>query len=1632
MRWIDLTTYHLKLLPVSLPTGRIVLLVVGDLEANAQRLEGLGFRAVNDGAMFTLRFTGPTGKLEGLSISAIKEFFPEAFVSEMDLGITSAATATNSTPSYTPQERAESGALGPDALAPNLVGKESIAENLQGEPVFEVDGRRAILDGSKREIWGSGRPDLRFLQGDSSKENDAIEASFLASIAGRILNGDDITLEFVRRGLGAIKGLNPLPQDDLNKGIDSILLFAASKVDLAQHAEDFSKNLEALIDKPQYQVDTAVALLKQLRESPGFGKGMKVAFAGARDPLVIGALAREVDLVILGSKTGPKHRIANGQEIAVRSQAELDTIQPTVIVANFAGKPIEPSFQHGLLFTSSSEKALSDLSYIVPDSVETVLCTDQSQTFSDQLLRTVEERSGCKVLLVKAQDFTPDNRVVATAEPPQESVEEALPEHSVDAPGEEELEGQAVAETQTVEVAQKLAPSPASDQLIEVNAPAFSDLDTTESTYQAAYRPASSVAAGSSMVPKHLSKAFGVALSRLQERVGDVDEFVADRLGIPTSDLASRFSAEQVDAIALGLSNQDDGYGLIVGDGTGEGKGRILAAMALAAIKSGRKAVFLTEGPVLFKDFWRDVVDIGGQDAVKPFVVNDGVEIDELPAAPGDETKNIELAEAGAWPGNKNVVLCTYSQLNRLRKEYSENGEHKRCRVRWLNKLSEGSDLILDEAHNASGDSNTNINVAKMSEAAENVLHSSATYVRHSKNFGIYESAFPANLAAYDIERAVDKLGAPMQEIVAAMLAEDGRFIRRENSLKDVSFELQLDERHVDRNREWSDFLAQFLSAYSLLTSEIKKDVSEMNAEFQAELKKSGIKIEGRKQGLSSMNFGSRLYQITRQFMLACTVDQAIDAAKAEMAKGHKPILVIDQTAEAQLLELMRSESGGDQPRAPFFADILRTLIDRTVMVTDQRKDSENPERVHVSELVDEDRAKSLQDMAEKLHELADGFPQIPFSPVDDIKYRMLIEGKQIGEITGRKFRVGIGESGATEFVTREDTDRLKTIAAFQDGSLDGVIISRAGASGISLHASARAKDQRKRTVIEVQVPDLVDKRIQAIGRAARRDQVTVPDFKTLSPNLPAYNRLAAMQNHKLRQMSASTTSNRDSYALIDTVDILNPIGDEIVLRYLESNPALAYRLGFDSSELDAARLSDGHITLAAKVTGRLMMLPVAEQETVYQDLASEYSVHLKELEAQGLNPFKTREMPLKAQVVERVVFEGTSRANYQSAFDRPVYLSKIAYKETAPALSGSDVIDAVEQASKKLNGYKRTEGRGLKAIAELLKSKRNKILEDSLVISGYRSVADALADSGSLNLTVRIDDRCKWAQKAFQKLAPGQMVVFSDAGSPVNAVVGDISIPMPGSEHNLGQYRVNLMVPGETPIETTLNQLHDDENFAILPTAFSVGSPLATEFDKHTTAVGTTERWILEGNLFRAAIIAAEMKVGTPAIVEMQDGTNQRVVMLSRRATKEMMLNMGVLLASPHDVAGFVERYNEDICSDHVDNPKESIAIQHGRDSDSVWLRIPASKKYSMGLAKDPALKAIGDNFRRAGPAQRMKVPKEELEKLCGILFAKYNVRFITPPGYREQLIADAELIKQEAQDNEQKVFTATMAAQR
>lgn len=93
----------------------------------------------------------------------------------------------------------------------------------------------------------------------------------------------------------------------------------------------------------------------------------------------------------------------------------------------------------------------------------------------------------------------------------------------------------------------------------------------------------------------------------------DVSAFVMNRLGYKDIDVFCKaFAKEQIDAIATAIYNfERNGFGLIVSDQTGLGKGRVVAGLIRYTIYHLNKVpVFWTEKPTLFSDIYRDLIDI--------------------------------------------------------------------------------------------------------------------------------------------------------------------------------------------------------------------------------------------------------------------------------------------------------------------------------------------------------------------------------------------------------------------------------------------------------------------------------------------------------------------------------------------------------------------------------------------------------------------------------------------------------------------------------------------------------------------------------------------------------------------------------------------------------------------------------------------------------------------------------------------------------------------------------------------------------------------------------------------------------------------------------------------------------------
>jgi len=361
-----------------------------------------------------------------------------------------------------------------------------------------------------------------------------------------------------------------------------------------------------------------------------------------------------------------------------------------------------------------------------------------------------------------------------------------------------------------------------------------------ENRYQRPYRAFSKTGAASTMVPKNLQSGLGVALSNLEQTHGPIDQFVSDELGLGAEVLASIFSPEQIDAVALAINRIQKGRAFILGDETGIGKGRTLAAVASWASKMNKQVIFMTDKSNLFSDLARDLKDIGEWDRFRPLITNtDGQVLDIMADAQVLATPPTASEMKAILAGkehNYNIIFTTYSQINK-----KGNDKHN-----WLLNQAQNALLIADESHVAAGsDSNVANNVQELVENSWGALYSSATWAKSSKNLHIYSRALPESVNITQVTSNMKDDGESFGEVFSTMLAMDGAFIRREHDLSKIDFVMVEDQINRVRNERVTNQLGEILAMMAMVSGEINHALQRMSAGARRALHEAKLARDG-------------------------------------------------------------------------------------------------------------------------------------------------------------------------------------------------------------------------------------------------------------------------------------------------------------------------------------------------------------------------------------------------------------------------------------------------------------------------------------------------------------------------------------------------------------------------------------------------------------------------------------------------------------------------------------------------------------------------------------------------------------------------------------------------------------------
>lgn len=795
------------------------------------------------------------------------------------------------------------------------------------------------------------------------------------------------------------------------------------------------------------------------------------------------------------------------------------------------------------------------------------------------------------------------------------------------------------------------------------------------------------------------------AVNKNLEKLGDADQFLVDELGYnDKDDLYSHLAAEQVDSVALALQQAKKGNAFIIGDMTGIGKGRQAASLIRYAKKQGQVPVYFTKTAGLLSDVYRDLVDIGSPD-LRPFVFgsakeaaitdSDGKVVFALPSK--SEVKRVldYIEKNGKLPDEYDYVLTTYSQVSNGVYEFDENGARKEKKLAKgktfgaaalsgqrrrdaIEKLMDNAYLILDESHTAGGNSGQGNYFQHIIQKAKNVTFFSATFAKRPDNMPIYALRTAMNdggMKSSDLIDAVKRGGATLQEIMSQTLTQCGQMIRRERDMTGVTIDWKAidDPDRVQEQREQYDsIIGLFNDIINFQKKYVSSYVDERNEELAAIQSTIGIKKGTAALGIKNQPFASKAFNTVQQVLLSLKAKSAAERAIDYLKQGMKPVIALNNTNESQTGNLAL----GEEMDAPDLGTSLKKGLEGTLRYT-QKDAKDNSESGYFKlEDLGEEAVEAYHELEKKIEQTSTG---LSLSPIDVIKNELQKAGYKVGELTGRQTEFVYNENGTVTKVKRADTDKKKLARDFNDGKIDALILNKSAATGISLHASSKYKDQKKRVMIVAQQQLDVNDEVQMRGRIDRTGQVARGAYEYVVSLIPAEQRLLMMFKAKLKSLDANTTSSQKSkFNEMEVADITNKYGDKVVKEYMAEHLDLYARMadpfgwekinGEDLSRIDPQTLvasgggvGDGEAGAdASKLLGRMALLKVSEQEKMLQEIGELYANEIQRLNEMGENDLEITELPLKAKTLHKEVWKQGAEPGGDNAFADNTYIEKV------------------------------------------------------------------------------------------------------------------------------------------------------------------------------------------------------------------------------------------------------------------------------------------------------------------------------------------------------------------------------------
>jgi predicted RNA methylase len=561
--------------------------------------------------------------------------------------------------------------------------------------------------------------------------------------------------------------------------------------------------------------------------------------------------------------------------------------------------------------------------------------------------------------------------------------------------------------------------------------------------------------------------------------------------------------------------------GWFLGDGTGAGKGRQVAAIILDNwLKGRRKALWISKSDKLIEDAERDWTALGGERSAL------------VPLARFRQGAAITLAEG--------ILFTTYATLRT-----QERGE-KKSRVQqivdWLGAGFDGV-LVFDESHamaNAAGEKSLRGD-KKPSQQGQaglrlqhalpeaRVLYVSATgattiqNLAYAMRLGLWGTGDFPFVTRAEFVAAIEKGGVAAMEVLARDLKALGLYAARSLSFEGVEYEI-LEHRLTDEQ-------IRIYDAYADAFQIIHRNLNEA-------LKAANITGEGSStynrnaKAAARSAFESNKQRFFNHLLTAMKCPTLIAAIEGDLAEGHAAVVQIVSTNEAlldrRLAEIPTSEwadlSYDITPREYVLSYLEHSFPTQLFeLYTDEEGNLHS--RPAYDEAGNPVISREAVERRERMIEHLASLPPVQ-GALDQILHRFGTD--TVAEVTGRARRI-VKRDDRLCVESRPVSANFAETAAFMDDDKRVLVFSDAGGTGRSYHADLGCRNQRRRIHYLLEPGWKADTAIQGLGRSNRTNQKQPPVFCPVATNVKGEKRFLSTIARRLDTLGAITRGQRQT-----------------------------------------------------------------------------------------------------------------------------------------------------------------------------------------------------------------------------------------------------------------------------------------------------------------------------------------------------------------------------------------------------------------------------------------------------------------------------------------------------------------------